>query len=277
MLSRRRRRPPAGALVECRYTAPEGAFITTPTLHVRHGGDGEPSLLLVHGLGANGDVWNGLHDVLTERWRGRWVIPDLPGHGKSSPLPRYSFGQLAAAVAPTVASAARVVVLGHSLGGVVALALASGWFGVKISAVCGLGIKVAWTDEELVRAQALSVRPPSRYPARGEAAERYLKLAGLAGLVAPDAVGDAALLHGDDGWTVAFDPAAFAVGAPDMAGLLGASQARVMLAAGEHDPMCTEDQLRKLVPDPVILPGLGHNAHVESPGALWPLLERLTS
>jgi pimeloyl-ACP methyl ester carboxylesterase len=232
-------------------------------------------LLLVHGLGANGDVWNGLHDVLTKRWRGRWVIPDLPGHGGSSRLPRYSFAQLAAAVAPTVAGASRVVVLGHSLGGVVALALAGGAFGVRVSAVCGLGIKVAWTDEELARARALSARPQPVYATRVEASGRYLKLAGLTGLVVPDAVGDAALVRDADGWTVAFDSAAFAVGAPDMPTLIGASRAAVILAAGERDPMCTEAQLRALTSDPVILPGLGHNAHVESPDALWPLLERL--
>jgi pimeloyl-ACP methyl ester carboxylesterase len=244
-------------------------------LRIRRGGDGEPVLLLLHGLGANGDVWSGLDHVLTRRWPGCWVTPDLPGHGGSRPLPGYSFGHLAAAVARTVPSANRVVVLGHSLGGVVALALASGWFGVRVYAVCGLGIKVAWTDDDLARARALAARPNPVYATRREAAERHLKVAGLTGLVAPDAVGDAALIHGDDGWTVAFDPAAFAVGAPDMAGLVGASRASLMLAAGEHDHMCTGDQLRAFVPDPVILPGLGHNAHVEAPGALWPLLERL--
>jgi pimeloyl-ACP methyl ester carboxylesterase len=232
-------------------------------------------LLVVHGLGANGDVWNGLEDVLTKRWRSRWVIPDLPGHGGSSPLPRYSFAELAAAVAPTVASASRVVALGHSLGGVVALALASGEFGVRLSAVCGLGIKVAWTEEELARARTLSVRPQPVYPTRAAAAERYLKVAGLTGLVAADAVGDAALVRADAGWTIAFDSAAYAVGAPDMPTLIGASRAAVILAAGERDPMCTQAQLRALVADPVILPGLGHNAHVESPDALWPLLELL--
>ena len=242
---------------------------------VQQGCDGEPVLLLLHGLGATGDVWNGLHDVLSRRWPGRWVTPDLPGHGGSGPLPGYSFGHLAAAVARTVPSADRLVVLGHSLGGVVALALASGWFGVQVSAVCGLGIKVAWTDEELARARALAARPNPVYATRGEAAERYLRVAGLTGLVAPDAVADAALVHGDEGWTVAFDPAVFAVGAPDMAGLLGASRASVVLAVGEHDPMCREDQLRKLVPAPVMLPGLGHNPQVEAPDALWPLLERL--
>jgi pimeloyl-ACP methyl ester carboxylesterase len=246
-------------------------------LRIQQGGGGEPVLLLLHGLGATGDVWNGLHDVLRRRWPGRWVTPDLPGHGGSGPLPGYSFGHLAAAVARTIPAANRLVVLGHSLGGVVALALASGWFGVRVSAVCGLGIKVAWTDAEVARAQTLSTRPNPVYATRSEAVERHLRLAGLSGLLAAESVGDAALVHGDDGWSVAFDPAAFAVGAPDMGSLLGASRASVVLAAGEHDHMCTGDQLRALVPNPVILPGLGHNAHVETPDALWPLLERLAS
>ena len=60
----------------------------TAQLRVQQGGSGEPVLLLVHGLGATGDVWSGLHDILNARWRGRWVTPDLPGHGRSSPLAR---------------------------------------------------------------------------------------------------------------------------------------------------------------------------------------------
>ena len=244
-------------------------------LRVQRGGDGEPVLLLLHGLGATGDVWRGLHDLLRKRWPGRWVTPDLPGHGGSPRLPRYSFGHLAAAVARAVPPADRVVVLGHSIGGAVALALASGWFGVRVAAVCGLGVKVAWSEEELARAQALSARPTPVYATRGEAAERHLKLAGLTGLLAPDAVADAALVHGESGWSVAFDPAAFAVGAPDMAALLRASRASVTLAAGERDPMSAAEQLRALVSDPVILSGLGHNAHVEDPPALWPLLAGL--
>ena len=246
-------------------------------LRVQRGGEGEPVLLLLHGLGATGDVWRGLQEVLRERWPGCWVTPDLPGHGGSAPLPSYSFGHLAAAVARGVPSAARVVVLGHSLGGVVALTLASGWFDVRVAAACGLGIKVAWTDEERARAQTLARRPSQTYATRSEAAERHLKLAGLTGLMAPDAVAEAALVGGGEGWTVAFDSAAFAIGAPDMPGLLAASRAPVVLAAGERDLMSTAAQLRALVPDPVILPGLGHNAHVENPLALWPLIERLTA
>jgi pimeloyl-ACP methyl ester carboxylesterase len=138
-----------------------------------------------------------------------------------------------------------------------------------------LGIKVAWTADELARAQALAARPNLVYATRREAAERHVKLAGLAGLVAPEGVGDAALARRDDNWTVAFDPAAFAIGAPDMTSLLAAARASVTLAVGERDPMSTVEQLRALVRDPVVLPGLGHNAHVEEPRALEPLLARL--
>jgi pimeloyl-ACP methyl ester carboxylesterase len=46
----------------------------------------------------------------------------------------------------------------------------------------------------------------------------------------------------------------------------------VRLARGELDPMVSATQLAALVPDPIELAGLGHNAHVERPAALLPLL-----
>ena len=116
-------------------------------LRVQQGGSGEPVLLLLHGLGATGDVWQGWRPLLAQRWPGRWLAPDLPGHGGSRPLSSYTFKSLAAAVADAVGAGARTVVLGHSLGGVVGLALADGGFGGPVQAVIGLGIKVAWTDD----------------------------------------------------------------------------------------------------------------------------------
>jgi pimeloyl-ACP methyl ester carboxylesterase len=253
-------------------------------LFVERGGDGEPVLLLLHGLGATGAVWRGLAELLPDRWPGGWLVPDLPGHGRSPWVPRYSFGRLAAEVAEVaeVADGGRLVVLGHSLGGVVGLALASGWFGVSVDAVCGLGIKLRWSAEDLARAADLAARPSRVFATRDEAAERALKVAGLAGLVPADSPAvDAGLAQvdgtegTDGGWRLALDPAAFGVGAPDIAGLLAASRAEVLLAAGEHDAMCPTDHLRAAQPDGVVLGGLGHNAHVEDPGALWPLLDRL--
>jgi pimeloyl-ACP methyl ester carboxylesterase len=93
-------------------------------LRVQEGGSGDPLLVLLHGLGATGDVWVGWRPWLAQRWPGRWIAPDLPGHGGSPPLAVYTFDGFAGAVAGIVPPGARAVVLGHSLGGVVGLALA---------------------------------------------------------------------------------------------------------------------------------------------------------
>ena len=243
-------------------------------LRVHQGGSGEPVLLLLHGLGATGDVWQEWRPLLARRWPGRWLAPDLPGHGGSPPLSGYTFESLAAAVAGTVGTSARTVVLGHSLGGVVGLALAGGGFPVPVQAVIGLGIKVAWAEDELNRARALARRPPAWFASRDEAAARYLRISGLAGLL--DAAGPAAeagLQERDGRWRLAMDPGAFAVGAPDMPQLLARSQAAVTLARGEHDAMNTGEQLTRLGVPTVTLPGLGHNAHVENPHLASTLLD----
>jgi pimeloyl-ACP methyl ester carboxylesterase len=226
-------------------------------------------------MGATGDVWEGFRRVLDRRWPGRWVTPDLPGHGGSAPLSSYSFDRIAEAVAGVVPPSGKVFAIGHSMGGVVALALASGRFGISVAATCGLGIKVRWTDEELDRARALASRPRPIYATRAEAAERHLKVAGLGGLIDTGDVPAVALRQIDGRWTLAFDPAVFGIGAPSMEALLASATGPAVLAAGERDPMSREEELRALVPDPIILPGLGHNAHVEAPEALWLVIERM--
>ncbi|MFB9909302.1 alpha/beta fold hydrolase [Allokutzneria oryzae] len=248
------------------------------TLRARRGGEGGPTLLLLHGMGATSEAWNGVTERLDRYWDGSWVAPDLPGHGGSEALEHYSFGHMAAEVAHCVRGADRLVVLGHSLGGVVALALASGWYGVRVDAVCGLGIKVSWSEQELAGAAAAAARPARSFDNRAQAAERYLKVSGLSGLVAPDSAEvDAGLVLADGGWRLGMDQRAFGIGAPDMPGLLAAARARVVLAAGEHDPMSPAADLRALVPDPVILPSLGHNAQVQNPEAVLRLVTHLTN
>jgi pimeloyl-ACP methyl ester carboxylesterase len=235
-------------------------------LRIHEGGSGDRLLVLLHGLGATGDVWSGWWPLLARRWPGRWLAPDLPGHGGSPPLATYSFDGFAAAVAGIVPPGTGVVVLGHSLGGVVALALADEKFSIPVQAVIGLGIKVVWTSEELDRARAAAHRPAAWFASRAEAADRYLRVSGLTGLVpASDPAVDAGLVEQDGRWRLAMDPGAIAVGAPDMADLLARSQAPVTLARGEHDPMNTAGELAQLGTATVTLPGLGHNAHVESP------------
>ncbi len=238
-------------------------------IYAERGGAGSPVLLLLHGLGATGAVWQGLAELLPQHWPGSWVIPDLPGHGRSDPDAEYSFAGFAAAIGPLVDGESNTAVLGHSLGGVVGLHL-------NASAVCGLGIKVKWTAEELAKAAELAARPARVFATRDEAADRSLRVAGLSGLVAPDSpLVDPGLREVDGGWRLAMDPAAFGVGDPRMPELLRSTTAKVILAAGEHDPMSPQEHLRELVPNPVMLAGLGHNAQVEDPSSMVPLLELL--
>ncbi|MEV4138483.1 alpha/beta fold hydrolase [Dactylosporangium sp. NPDC049742] len=234
-------------------------------LRVLRGGSGTPAILLLHGLGATADVW----DDLTALLGTAWVAPDLPGHGGSGWQEEYTFAGVADAVAGLVDPGGTVVV-GHSFGGVIGLHLA-GLPGVR--AVVGLGIKVAWTAEELDRAAALARKPPIIHPTREEAATRFQRVAGLVGV--KDDAPDAAVARDGEGWRSTHDPRTFAVGEPGVAALLAAARVPVVLARGEHDQMVSHEQLAALVPEPVDLPGLGHNAHVEDPAALLPVLAAL--
>jgi pimeloyl-ACP methyl ester carboxylesterase len=88
-------------------------------IRVFEGGEGPP-LLLIHGYG--GAAWN--YEPMAPLLAGRrLIIPDLPGHGASSPLPAV---RTLSAFADVLASLLDepVDVFGHSLGGVVGLRLA---------------------------------------------------------------------------------------------------------------------------------------------------------
>lgn len=242
-------------------------------MRVQSGGRGDPVLLLLHGLGATGDVWAGMRPLLADRWPGRWCAPDLPGHGGSAPLDSYTFDTFSASIASLVRSE-RVVVIGHSMGGAIALTLAGGDFDVDVAGVVGLGIKVCWSPEELTKARSLAQRPVTWFETREEAAERYLRISGLAGPIDPsdDAV-SRGLQERAGRWRLALDPSAFGVGAPDMPRLLAQAQSPVVLARGERDRLVSHEELAALVPEPLSLPGLGHNAHVEEPAAVLDLLD----
>ena len=87
-------------------------------------GEGEP-LLLVHGLGGAAANWVVLAPLLLPGRR--LLVPDLPGHGGSSPLPAASSLQAYAdrlALLLEHEGATPAAVVGHSLGGAIALRLA---------------------------------------------------------------------------------------------------------------------------------------------------------
>jgi pimeloyl-ACP methyl ester carboxylesterase len=237
------------------------------------GGD-DPVLLLLHGLAGTRRVWDPLVEALAGRWPGPVIAPDLPGHGGAGPSPPYSFAGMAAGVAAGLDDASDVdVVLGHSLGGVAGLALGTGWFGVRVGTVVALSIKVAWTADELAGAAAVAAKPPAWFDAFDDAADRYLKVAGLSGLVDPSGpIAAAGVVEVDGRFRLAHDPATAGVGAPDMVGLLSACRAGVVLGCGTVDPFVTHGQLLALDPDAIALDGIGHSPHVEDPEMVVDLL-----
>jgi pimeloyl-ACP methyl ester carboxylesterase len=239
------------------------------------GGAGEDLLLLLHGLGATGAVWERLLPLVHESWPGAWAVPDLRGHGRSVADPPYGYAVHAADVAGVAADlgAARVTVLAHSFGGVVGGLLAGGEFGVAVERVLAVGVKLEWTDEEEAGARALASRPGKVFAAREEAAARHLALAGLRGLADPgDAVALAGVRAVEGGWAVALDNRAFAAVGPSVPGLLRRAVAPLRLAAGTDDPMVSLEAMRRVDPGAVLIEGAGHNAHWEAPEAVWSLL-----
>jgi len=231
-------------------------------------------LLLLHGLGGNAAVWGNLRRHLASGWPGRWIAPDLRGHGRSFHSAPYSFGAHAADVAGLLGPEERVICLGHSMGGVVGIALASGWFGVRVAKVVAIGVKLVWQPEEVAKARDFARSAVRWFGTRDEAAQRFLRVTGLAGLADPDSECVARGIQECDGrFRLAMDPAANLAGA-SIEPFVRALSAPLRLAAGDRDPMVTLDEMRRYDPGAALIDGAGHNAHVEAPERIRRLLEQ---
>jgi pimeloyl-ACP methyl ester carboxylesterase len=246
-------------------------------LHVRTVGAGAPILVLLHGLGVNGAVWEPFLAHLAG-WPGRIVIPDLRGHGRSPHASVYSAEAQAADVAALVQGERGVYVIGHSMGGMIALVLTDGSRAIDVRGVFAFGLKVVWTDGEIAKLAEVSHKPARRFPTREKACVRFLRITGLAGLVSAGApVVDAGIVPDGDSWRLAADPRTGLVvsaSAAPRSGDVGAfaaaawraSTAPRRLACGSRDALVTLDELRALDPDAIALGDVGHNVHVEDPG-----------
>jgi 2-succinyl-6-hydroxy-2,4-cyclohexadiene-1-carboxylate synthase len=104
-----------------------GRHVTAPRWAWRTwGAPDRPPLLLLHGFTGRAAFWA----PLAERWAARWCVmaPDLPGHGDSGvPDTAYGLAEAAETLAETLKAEGRgpVTVMGYSLGGRVALHLAT--------------------------------------------------------------------------------------------------------------------------------------------------------
>jgi pimeloyl-ACP methyl ester carboxylesterase len=96
---------------------------TFPKLSYRKEGQG-PALVLIHGFPENGGLWKQVWPALSAQFT--VIVPDLPGTGESALGVETSMESLAGAVSDILSkeSIEQSVVVGHSMGGYVALAFA---------------------------------------------------------------------------------------------------------------------------------------------------------
>lgn len=243
-------------------------------LWVEEGGQADgPTLLLMHGLSGTGEIWGGVRDILADKWPGRWIIPDMRGHGRSAHSTAYGIGSHAADMAALLEGTDKPVLAGHSMGGLVGIMLASGLFGVTPEAVVTAGVKVDWTDEEHAGMAKLIDMPVRWFDSDAEACERFVLVTGLKGIVAPDSdLARSGVVEQDGKWRLAADNRAATVAYADTRDIYRAARVPVVLTAGEEDRMVTVEEQRTLDPQARALAGLGHNAHVENPSAFWDLI-----
>lgn len=244
-------------------------------LHVEVGGSTGPPLLLLHGLGANGDVWKAMLPWIRAGWNGRWFIPDFRGHGRSGHREPYSIASHAADIAALFDQNEELVVVGHSMGGLVALALATNWFGIQVKRAVAFGVKMEWTASEIAKFHQLSEAPVRWFDSEAEAVDRYLKVSGLIGRVTPDAAeARSGVCEHEGRYRLAADPRAYRVAGASVASFIAAAGAPFRLAAGSKDPMVALSHMLPYDPQAVIFEGLGHNAHVEAPEKVWAFIDR---
>lgn len=242
----------------------------------RVGGEG-PGVVLVHGLGGAATNWSRLARLLAQRFR--VLVPDLPGHGNSEPLPRPGGLEAFAGAVRACLDAegmAQAAVVGHSLGGAVAIRLALAEPACVSALVLAAGAGISSTTR---RAKAglrlLGILRPSRLAARYR---RQVAASGLLkrvcfGLLAgdPRALSAEAVLGFLEGAAAATDTAtaAAALVADDPRRELHALRCPVLVLWGARDwflPLADGFELARRLRAPLrVLPDTGHLLIAERP------------
>ncbi|MGD1855204.1 MAG: alpha/beta fold hydrolase [Leptolyngbyaceae cyanobacterium] len=96
------------------------------TLHIEHyGSSSGPTIIFLHALGTSGWMW---HQPVAALSDFNCVVPDLPGHGKSSHIPWQSFSETARLIREVIQTQTplgKAHIVGLSLGAYVGLQLLS--------------------------------------------------------------------------------------------------------------------------------------------------------
>ncbi|MEO3887341.1 alpha/beta hydrolase [Nonomuraea sp. B5E05] len=253
-------------------------------VYLESGGEDGPAVLFLHGSGASGAVWRPVLQRLGERGtRCRWLVADLPGHGRSGHRQDYSPESYADAVVDAVAGAftgvqGPVTVVGHSLGGMIGMTLADRTRGITVGSLAVVAMKVAWTEEELARRAATAERPVRVFPGEEQARELFGRVSGMTGPPFTDEDRATGVTARDGGYGLSGDPGIAKAGpatGPELAARMRRVTCPVELACGDRDPGIDPADMAEVLGHSVtVLPGAGHNVHIERPDLIADLVER---
>jgi pimeloyl-ACP methyl ester carboxylesterase len=199
--------PPAW-FAEAVATTPQHRDVEVDGTPIRYrvwGAAGRPGLVLVHGGAAHSGWWDHIAPLLHSH---RVAALDLSGHGDSGRRPAYDMRTWAREVVAVAAAEDldRPVVLGHSMGGWVALTVGVEHPGaVSAVAVIDSPLVARPPEEERLRERR---RPTRSYPTVEEAITRFRTLPAQDVLLpyVREHVARNSLRRGEDGWSWKFDP-----------------------------------------------------------------------
>jgi pimeloyl-ACP methyl ester carboxylesterase len=241
----------------------------------REFGDGAGSgIILVHGGAAHARWWDHIAPLLA---RARRVVAiDLSGHGDSGRRDKYTLDGWAdevMAVAAAAGFAGPPIVVGHSMGGFVALR-AAGLYGAELAGIVIIDSPVQdITPEQQAARDERAFGPLRVYPTREAAIDRFRPIPDQPTLPYVRAHVAATSIHPvEGGWSWKFDPAVFGRSAATPQ-LLRHLDCRVALFHAEHGivpPQTTElmyDKLGRRAPV-IEIPAAGHHVMLDQPIAL---------
>lgn len=235
---------------------------------------GEKGVLLIHGGAAHAQWWDHLAPFLaTTR---RVVAIDLSGHGDSGRRASYSLDiwtEESQAVCEESGIAELPVIVGHSMGGLVALRAASRW-GEAIAGVITVDTPIRTVAPEVAAASQHSAFGPLRvYPNRAEILARFRPIPDQESLpYIKSYIAEKSIREVQGGWTWKFDPKIFSQSWLEPSELVGIS-CRVAMFRAESG--LVEDEMVKtiheninLVADVIEIPDSGHAIMLDQPLAL---------
>jgi pimeloyl-ACP methyl ester carboxylesterase len=259
-----------GAPVEPGTTEVDGV-----TIAYRAFGDPGPNgIVLVHGGAAHSRWWDHVAPLLTTGHRVAAI--DLSGHGDSGRREKYTLDSWAHEVAAAAAAAGITgppIIIGHSMGGFVALR-AAGMFGSQLAGIVVIDSPVQdLTPEDRAARDARAFGPLRSYPSAEAAIARFRPIPDQPTLPYVRAhVASTSIREVNGRWSWKFDPAIFGRSQATPA-LLHHLDCRVALFHAEHGivpPQTTElmyDKLGRRAPV-IEVPAAGHHVMLDQPIAL---------